>query len=86
MKVINRQIFESALRSMEVYGTNEIKSPRILAKRKTIKNALIIYYESTEEFEKCKYITCFFEDLEKKIILDNKSNTSQNPEKINRID
>lgn len=86
MKVINRQIFESALISMEVYGINEIKSPRILAKRETIKNALIIYYESTEEFEKCKYITCFFEDLEKKIILDNKSNTSQNPEKINRID
>ena len=86
MKVINRQIFESALRSMEVYGINEIKSPRILAKRETIKNALIIYYESTEEFEKFKYITCFFEDLEKKIILDNKSNTSQNPEKINRID
>lgn len=86
MKIINRQIFESALRSMEVYGINEIKSPRILAKRETIKNALITYYESTEEFEKCKYITCFFKDLEKKIILDNKSNISRNPEKINSID
>ena len=85
MNTINRQIFENAFNTIKVYGINGMKSPKILAKREIIKNAFITYYESTEEFEKCQYITCFFEDLEKKIILDNKNNISQNPEKINRI-
>lgn len=67
MKIINRQIFENALKSMEVYGLDGMSSPRILAKRNIIKDALIRYYESTEEFEKCKYIVGFFEDLEKEI-------------------
>ena len=57
---------------MEVYGLDGMGSPRILAKRNIIKDALIRYYESTEEFEKCKYIVGFFEDLEKQIILNNK--------------
>jgi hypothetical protein len=72
VKIINRQIFENALKSMEVYGLDGMGSPRILAKRNIIKDALIRYYESTEEFEKCKYIVGFFEDLEKQIILNNK--------------
>ncbi len=67
MKTINRQVFENALKSMEIYGLNGMKSPRILAKRSIIKESLIKYYESTEEFEKCKYIVGFFEDLEKEI-------------------
>ncbi len=67
VKIINRQVFENALKSMEVYGLDGMKSPRILAKRNLIRESLIKYYESTEEFEKCKFIVGFFDDLEKTI-------------------
>lgn len=67
VRTINRQVFENALKSMEIYGFDGMKSPRILSKRNLIKESLIKYYESTEEFEKCKYIVKFFEDLEKEI-------------------
>ncbi len=52
---------------MEIYGLDGMKSPRILSKRNIIRESLIKYYESTEEFEKCKFIVGFFEDLEKEI-------------------
>lgn len=67
VKTINRQVFENALKSMEIYGLDGMKSPRILSKRNLIRESLIKYYESTEEFEKCKFIVGFFEDLEKDI-------------------
>jgi hypothetical protein len=72
VETINRQVFEDALKSMEIYGINGMKSPRILANRNIIKESFIRYYESTEEFEKCKYIVGFFEDLEKEIESTNK--------------
>ena len=33
------------------------------------KNSLLEYYESTEEYEKCKYVANFFQNLEKEILL-----------------
>lgn len=60
---------------MEVYGLDGMKSPRILSKRNIIRESLIKYYESTEEFEKCKFIVGFFQDLEKEI---KKSKTPKN--------
>jgi hypothetical protein len=30
---------------------------------------LLNYYESTEEYEKCKYITEYFDNLEKELLL-----------------
>ena len=32
-----------------------------------IKSSLLTYYESTEEFEKCKFISDFFDRLEKEV-------------------
>ncbi len=66
---------------MEIYGLNGMSSPRILAKRNIIKDALIGYYESTEEFEKCKYIVSFFDDLEKEIALNNKKEKAKKARK-----
>lgn len=49
---------------MQKYGAGSILTTKIFPKRESIKNSLIAYYESTEEFEKCKYIMDFFAKLE----------------------
>jgi hypothetical protein len=59
-----RGIFESAYRSMLVYGSESMMSQKILSRRDEIESSMIRYYESTEEFEKCKFILDFFKDLE----------------------
>jgi hypothetical protein len=65
--VIERRIYENALIRMEKFGVKSIMAPHLLAKRNTIKSSLLTYYESTEEFEKCKFISDFFNELEKEI-------------------
>ena len=65
--VIERRIYENALVRMEKFGVKSIMAPHLLAKRNTIKSSLLNYYESTEEFEKCKFSTDFFDELEKEI-------------------
>lgn len=65
--IIQRNIYEAALSRMEEFGTESIRSPLLLEKRNSIKSSLLIYYESTEEFEKCKFISNFFDQLEKEI-------------------
>jgi hypothetical protein len=65
--IIERRIYENALVRMEKFGVKSIMAPHLLAKRNTIKSSLLNYYESTEEFEKCKFISDFFDDLEKEI-------------------
>jgi hypothetical protein len=64
---IERRIYENALARMEKFGTKSIMTPHLLEKRESIKSSLISYYESTEEFEKCKFISDFFDRLEKEI-------------------
>jgi hypothetical protein len=64
---IERRIYENALQRMEKYGVKSIMAPHLLEKRNIIKSSLLTYYESTEEFEKCKFISEFFDQLEKEI-------------------
>lgn len=49
---------------MKKYGVESLFTPKLYSKREGIKRSLLEYYESTEEFEKCKYIVDFFKDLE----------------------
>ena len=65
--VIERRIYENALARMEKFGTKSIMVPHLLEKRNSIRSSLLSYYESTEEFEKCKFISEFFDQLEKEI-------------------
>jgi hypothetical protein len=64
---LEREIYENAILKMEKIGTKSIMHPHLLEKRKEIKESLLNYYEKTEEFEKCKFITDFFNKLEKEI-------------------
>lgn len=64
---IERRIYENALERMRKFGTKSIMSPHLLSKRDSIKSSLLSYYESTEEFEKCKFISDFFDSVEKEI-------------------
>lgn len=66
-KKIERDIYENAIQRMESMGTKAILHPRLIEKREAIKTSLLDYYESTEEYEKCKYITEYFDELEKEI-------------------
>lgn len=61
---LNRTVFENAIATMQKYGVDSILTTKIFPKRESIKKSLIAYYESTEEFEKCKYIVEFFQKLE----------------------
>ena len=74
-KKLNRNIFENAITSMEKYGKESMMSPRVFKKRYEIKRSLLTYYESTEEFEKCKFVIEFFTELETHIMetVDNES-------------
>ncbi len=67
LKHLERSIYENAIERMEQLGTKAILQPRLVNKRDMIKNSLLEYYESTEEYEKCKYISDYFEKLEKEI-------------------
>lgn len=60
-----RHVFEKAYNSMFEYGKESMMSQRILSRRNEIESSMIKYYESTEEFEKCKFILDFFKELEK---------------------
>jgi hypothetical protein len=64
---IERVIYENALVRMEKFGVKSIMIPHLLEKREVIKKSLISYYESTEEFEKCKFVSEFFDQVEKEI-------------------
>ena len=68
-KKLEREIYENAIHRMETLGTKAILQPRLIEKRQAIKNSLMDYYESTEEYEKCTYIKEFFDRLEKEIAL-----------------
>ena len=59
-----RYVFENAFNSMIKYGKESMMSRKILSRRDEIETSMLKYYESTEEFEKCKYILDFFKDLE----------------------
>jgi len=63
-KRLDKRVFENAISTMQKYGVDSILSTKVFPKREIIKNSLLIYYESTEEFEKCQFIKKFFEDLE----------------------
>jgi hypothetical protein len=66
-QAIERVIYENALGRMEKFGVKSIMIPHLLEKRDVIKKSLISYYESTEEFEKCKFVSDFFDQVEKEI-------------------
>jgi hypothetical protein len=66
-KRLDRQIFENALSSMMKYGKKSILSDKIYGRRELLKKSMLTYYESTEEFEKCKYLIEFFDSFEKDI-------------------
>jgi flagellar biosynthesis/type III secretory pathway chaperone len=66
-KKIERNIYENAIQRMETMGTKAILHPRLIEKRDAIRTSLLDYYESTEEYEKCKYINEYFNELEKEI-------------------
>ena len=68
-KKLERKIYEDALVRMEKLGTQAIIYPHLIEKRDVIKNSLLDYYESTEEYEKCKYVTEYFDNLEKELLL-----------------
>ena len=55
---------------MKKYGFLEFfksYSQGVIRKSNSIKNTLLEYYESTEEFEKCKFVADFFEEIEDSI-------------------
>ena len=66
-QAIERVIYENALIRMEKFGVKSIMIPHLLEKRDVIKKSLISYYESTEEFEKCKFVSEFFDQVEKEV-------------------
>jgi hypothetical protein len=66
-QAIERVIYENALVRMEKFGVKSIMIPHLLEKRDVIRKSLISYYESTEEFEKCKFVSEFFDQVEKEI-------------------
>ena len=68
-KKLERKIYENALVRMEKLGSQAIMHPQLIEKRDVIKTSLLDYYESTEEYEKCKYVTEYFDNLEKELLL-----------------
>jgi len=68
-KKLERKIYENALVRMENLGSQAIMHPHLIEKRDVIKTSLLDYYESTEEYEKCKYVTEYFDNLEKELLL-----------------
>lgn len=65
---------------MKKYGAFQFfksYSKGVIKKRNSIKDSLLKYYESTEEFEKCKFVVEFFWEIEDSI-----ENEKQNMKKI----
>lgn len=63
---IERDTFEKAYQKMVDNGIGSIlSSSKLVKKRNIIRDQMILYYESTEEFEKCKFIKDFFDSIEK---------------------
>jgi len=60
-----RGIFEIAYAAIQKYGNISMVSARTIEGRHILKTSMLDYYESTEEFEKCKNIKEFFENLER---------------------
>lgn len=67
---LDRNIYESALQRMEKMGSRALMHPHLIQRREIIKASLLLYYESTEEYEKCKYVTEFFLKLEKDLLIE----------------
>lgn len=72
-----RYVFESAYNSILKHGKESMRSQRILLRRDEIESSMIRYYESTEEFEKCKFILDFFKGLEEELRDENEIMTIQ---------
>lgn len=66
---LERKIYENALERMEKMGSQALMHPHLIERRGIIKTSLLDYYESTEEYEKCKYVTDFFTKLEKELLV-----------------
>jgi hypothetical protein len=76
---LERQIFENTLSVMKEYGPEPVLSflsTKFLRKKENVKKAMLSYYESTEEFEKCMEIQKFFGQLE--ILVARKKETKDN--------
>jgi len=74
---LNRQIFENTIHTMRKYGSSEFfksYSQGVIKKRNSIKDTLLKYYESTEEFEKCKFVVDFFWEIEDSIEKEKQNN------------
>jgi hypothetical protein len=63
-----RGIFEIAYKAIQKYGGLSMVSHKTIQKREVLKASMLDYYESTEEFEKCKKIKDFFDKLEDDLI------------------
>ena len=77
MEKLNRQIFENTIHTMKKYGSLEFfksYSQGVIKKRNSIKDTLLNYYESTEEFEKCKFVVDFFWEIEDSIEKEKQNN------------
>ena len=59
-----RKVFENAIKQMATHGVGQILfSKSLTRKRNIIRESLLRYYESTEEFEKCSFIVEFFSKI-----------------------
>ena len=73
---MDRESYESAIEKMKRYGVEVFFfSKNYINKKDFIKSSMLSYYESTEEYEKCRFIKNFFDDLESMI---NKSKSETN--------
>lgn len=64
---LDRRVFENAINTMIKYGVGSVLSAKIYPRREELKESLLKYYESTEEFEKCKFVKDFFDQIERKV-------------------
>lgn len=65
---VARGIFEIAYKAIQKYGNLSMVSHKTIQKREVLKASMLDYYESTEEFEKCRVIKDFFDKLEADLI------------------
>ena len=65
---VARGIFEIAYKAIQKYGNLSMVSHKTIQKREVLKASMLDYYESTEEFEKCKNIKDFFDKLEEDLL------------------
>lgn len=65
---VARGIFEIAYKAIQKYGNLSMVSHKTIQKREVLRQSMLDYYESTEEFEKCKKIKDFFDKLEEDLV------------------